>query len=310
MGKKILVAVDGSRDSRFVVRYGAAVYQQVRNMTFTLYHAQAAISDYIVEEAKRNPRAKSELNRLLRKNDETAKQVLETQKQQLTDLGVPEAAIETATRPRQLGVAKDILEYGLAGAFDAIAVGRRGVSGLQAMVSGSVSANIVDNSEVVPVWIVDEEAPSNDIMVAVDGSESSLRAVDHLSFITGGNPGVKISFFHVMPRLQDVCPVDFQDVETQAIEEIVRHGDKVCIDRFFSRALKMLKEAGVQESQVEVASVEGAFRIGKTVMNAYQEGNFGTLVIGRRGMGKKFFTGSVSRQIINQFSKGALWVVP
>ena len=310
MEKKLLVAVDSSRDSENAVRYAAGIHQTLKDMTFTLYHAQSAISQYILDEAERSPGVRAEVNKLLKKNDEAARKLLEARKQQMTALGVAEKDIQTATTPRVQGVAKDILEYAITSAFDAIVVGRRGVSGLQAMYSGSVSANIVDNSEVVPVWIVDEKAATDTILIAVDGSESSLRAVDHLSFIVGGSPNVRITFFHVTPRLQDVCPVDFDDSEAETFEDIIRKGDKVCIDRFFSHALKMLKDAGVQESQIEVESVEGVFRVGKAILEAYRKGKFGSLVIGRRGMGKKFFTGSVSRQIINQFSDGALWVVP
>jgi hypothetical protein len=52
------------------------------------------------------------------------------------------------------------------------------------------------------------------------------------------------------------------------------------------------------------------FRVGKAVLDEYRQGNFGTLVAGRRGMNKKYSSGSVSRYIINRFSNGALWVVP
>ena len=48
----------------------------------------------------------------------------------------------------------------------------------------------------------------------------------------------------------------------------------------------------------------------KAVLDEFQQGNFGTLVVGRRGMNKKFFTGSVSGYLMNEFSEGALWVVP
>ena len=310
MEKKLLVAVDRSRDSENAVKYAADIHNTLKNMTFTLYHAQSAISQYVLDEAKGSPKARAELDKLLKKNDHAAMQLLEELKQKMTSLGVAEEAIQTSTRPRSLGVAKDILEYAEKGRFDAIVLGRRGVSGLQAVFSGSVSGNIVDNSEVVPVWIVDEKPVSNRILVAIDGSESSLRAVDHLSFIIGGNPDVRITFFHVTPRLKDVCEVDFDDVESETIEDIIRKGDKVCIDRFYAHALKILKDAGVQEDQITVESAEGVLRVGKAILDTYKKGEFGALVIGRRGMGKKFFTGSVSRQIINQFSQGALWVVP
>jgi nucleotide-binding universal stress UspA family protein len=39
------------------------------------------------------------------------------------------------------------------------------------------------------------------------------------------------------------------------------------------------------------------------------KGNFGTVVIGRRGINKAFFMGSVSRYIINRISNRSLWIV-
>jgi nucleotide-binding universal stress UspA family protein len=178
------------------------------------------------------------------------------------------------------------------------------------MFIGSVSANIVNNSADTPVWLVDEKGPSHDIMVAVDGSENSFKAVDHLAFIVEGNTDLKISFLHVAPRLQDFCPVDFDDVDLEALEQIILQGDQQCVNQFYTHAKKKLCEAGVQEDQISFATKEGVIRVGKAVLEEYRQGKFGTLIVGRRGVNKKFFTGSVSRYLINQFSGGALWVVP
>lgn len=112
------------------------------------------------------------------------------------------------------------------------------------------------------------------------------------------------------PRLRDFCPVDFEEIDSDALEDIILKGDQQCIDQFYAHAQKRLDEAGIQKSQISFEAAEDAFRVGKTVLDQYRRGNFGTLVIGRRGVDKKFFTGSVSRYLINQFSGGALWVVP
>jgi len=310
MEKKILVAVDTSNHSEKAVQYAAEIYDTLKDVKFTLMHVQPAISEYILDEAKKSPGAQTELAKVMRKNNDASQQLLDKLRQKLTGAGVSASGIEITTRPQMLGVAKDILDYSVAGSFDALILGRRGLSGLAEYFVGSVSSNIVNNSDYIPVWLVDEKAPSKNIMVAVDGSESSLKAVDHLAFMVGGNPDLKISFLHVTPRLTDVCPVDFGDSDTEALEEVIRQGDKDCIDRFFSHALKRLKEAGIQESQIEVNSTEGLYRAGKAIMAAYREGKFGALVVGRRGTGKKFFTGSVSRYLLDHFSEGALWVVP
>jgi nucleotide-binding universal stress UspA family protein len=175
---------------------------------------------------------------------------------------------------------------------------------------GSVSAGIVNHSTDSPIWLVGKERLSNGIMVAVDGSENSLKAVDHLAFIIEKNTDATISFFHVTPRLQDYCAIDFEETNTDALEAIIRQGDKACIDKFYAHAKKRLRESGIQESQIQVKVATGVFRVAKAVLEEYRQGDYGTLVIGRRGMNKKGFTGSVSRTIINQFSDGALWVVP
>lgn len=310
MEKKILIAVDDSRHSENALRYAAALRETVNDLKYLLFHVQPTISQYLLDESRQKPSAYNELKKLMAKNNQAAQALLEKDKQLMASLGIPDADIQLQTQPRQFGVAKDILEHGTAMLYDAILVGRRGLSGLADVFLGSVSANIVDNSQLIPVWLVGEKGPSKEIMIAVDGSESSLRAVDHLAFILGGNTDIKLSFFHVAPRLKDYCPIDFADTDSAELETIIREGDQACVDRFFAHARKKLEDSGFHDSQIDIHVKEGGFRVGKAVLEAYRQGKYGTLVIGRRGMDKKFFTGSVSRYLINQFSDGALWVVP
>ena len=310
MEKKIMIAVDDSRHSKNAVRYAAGIHEVLKDMSLTLMHVQPTISLYLLDEAKKSPKAYAELEKVNLKNTETANRLLEEYKEQMMALGIAESDIQLKTQPRMLGVAKDILEFSMAGHFDAIIMGRRGLSGLQDVFLGSVSANVVNHTINTPIWLVDEKGTSKDILVAVDGSENSLKAVDHLALMTAKNTDVKISFFHVTPKLKDFCPVDFEETQTEALEEIIRKGDKECIDQFFSHAKKRLNEAGIQESQINFKVSEGLFRVGKAVLDEYRQGNFGTLVVGSRGMNKKYFTGSVSRYLINEFSEGALWIVP
>ncbi len=310
MEKKIMIAVDDSRHSKNAVQYAARIYELQKDMKFNLLHVQATISQYLLDEARQSPQAYAELEKVNRKNREVSQKLLEKYKDQMMALDVPEVDIQLTTQPRMLGVAKDILELSMAGQFNAVIMGRRGLSGLEEIFIGSVSANVVNNSTEIPICLVDEEKSSKGIMVAVDGSESSLKAVDHLAFMFGKNADVKISFFHVTPRLRDFCPVDFEETYSQDLEEIIRRGDKECIDQFFYHAKKKLNEAEIQENQINVKVTEGLLRVGKEVLDEYRQGHFGTLVIGRRGMNKKYFSGSVSRYLMNRFSDGALWVVP
>jgi nucleotide-binding universal stress UspA family protein len=310
MEKKILIGVDDSRHTENALRYAFSLHETVNDLKYLLFHVQPTISQYLLDEAKRKPSAYADLKKLMGKSDQVAQSLLDKCKARMVSLGIAENDIQLMTLPRKFGVAKDILEYSTAMLYDAILLGRRGLSGLAEIFIGSVSANIVENSPLIPVWLVDEKGPSQEMMVAVDGSESSLRAVDHLAFMLAENTNVKLSFFHVAPRLTDFCPIDFSDKDLAELEAIIRRGDNACIDRFFAHARKKLEDAGIRDSQIKINVKEGGFRVGKAVLDAYRQGKYGTLVIGRRGMDKKFFTGSVSRYLINQFSDGSLWVVP
>jgi nucleotide-binding universal stress UspA family protein len=310
MEKKVLIAVDESRHAENALRYAAGLYKTIRPLTFVLFHVQPTISQYLIDEARTKPSAHAQLQTLMKKSHAAAETLLARDKALMVLLGVADTDIQTISLPRKFGVAKDILEYGTALLYDAILVGRRGVSGLAEMFMGSVSNGIVDNSELLPVWVVDERSPARGVMVAVDGSENSLRAVDHLAFIFGGNPDAAISFFHVAPRLVDFCPIDFTETDTSQLEAVIAQGDRACIDRFYAHALKKLAEAGIAENQIRIDVHKGGFKVGKVILEAYRKGGYGTLIAGRRGMDRKYFAGSVSRYLVDQFSGGALWLVP
>ena len=137
MEKKIMIAVDDSRHSKNAVRYAAGIHEVLKDMEFTLMHVQPTISQYLLDEAKKSPQAYTELEKVNRKNADTAHHLLEKYKGQMTVLGIAEADIHLETRPRMLGVAKDILEFSKAGHFDAVIMGRRGLSGLGEVFIGS-----------------------------------------------------------------------------------------------------------------------------------------------------------------------------
>lgn len=310
MQKKVMIALDDSRSSKNAVKYACSITAWVKNVEFTLFHVQPMISQYLLDEAEKDLRAKAELKKVIAKNTEAVKNLLEKYKEQMVRMGVAEQSVEVVTLPRKLGLAKDILAYSENGRYDAVIMGRRGLSGIQEIFVGSVSANVIENSTTIPIWLIDGEVGSSKIMFAVDGSENSLRAVSHLALMMSDNPDTKVLFFHVQPKVKDVCPIDFNDADSQQVEEIVLKGDKQCIDRFFAHALKKLKDVGVHENQIEVKVAQALLSPAKAIVEEAKQGEYDTILVGRRGINKTFFTGSVSRYVINKLVDKALWIVP
>jgi len=310
MQKKILVAIDDSPHSRQAVDYAGRMKDLVPGLGVTLFHVQPTISQFLLDEAQRSGPAQAEFNRVAARNAEAAKGLLAKYKDLLVRSGVAESAIEVATLPRQQGLAKDILDQAQKGLFDAILLGRRGISSMQQMFMGSVSAHLIQNSQVIPVWLVDGNVNSARVLAAVDGSESALRAVDHMAFMLSGNPQVKVRFFHVTPRLKDYCAINFNPEPCGGIENLIVQGDKRCMDDFFSAALVKLRAAGFQENQIETETVATLVSVGDTILKTARKEGFGTIVLGRRGMNKSFFGGKVSYLVSQKISDAALWLVP
>jgi nucleotide-binding universal stress UspA family protein len=310
MQKKILVAVDDSPHSRQAVDYAARMKTLIPGLGFTLMHIQPPVSQFLLDEAQRSSQAQAELNRAAARNAEAARGLLAKFKDLMVRAGVPEAEIDLLTLPRHMGLAKDILDQAEGGLFDAVLLGRRGISSVQQMFLGSVSAHLIQNSALIPVWLVDGAVSSKQVLAAVDGSESALRAVDHLAFMLSGNPEVRIRFFHVAPRLKDFCEVDFAQKPAEGLEALIAQGDQRCMDDFFSAALAKLQSAGFQEKQIETQTQATLVSVGETILSAAREGGFGTLVMGRRGMNRSFFGGKVSYYVSQKLSDAALWLVP
>jgi nucleotide-binding universal stress UspA family protein len=224
--------------------------------------------------------------------------------------GVEESRIQSVTQPRKLDIGKDILEYAQAGRLDALVIGRRGISGLQELYMGSVSSNITQNSNVIPVWIIGGDVAPAKFLVAVDGSEFSLRAIDHLAFALSNAVDISLTFLHVRPKLKDYCEVDFEATQAKALEELIRKGDRACIDNFYSVALKKLYEFGIGEDRIQTSTVTGLANIGAAILKEVKTGSYDTVVMGRSGANKSFFTGSVTNTVLNKISKAAVWLVP
>jgi nucleotide-binding universal stress UspA family protein len=307
--KKILLPVDPSIHSKHAIRYAVRMSAVVKDLSYTLLHVLPGISGFLAKAAECNLKAKQEVARQERKNNEEAVQILEKYRRQMMGMGVEEKRIEVVTRPKSLGLSKDVIDHAQEGLYDAIVVGRRGFTKTQRAFMGSLTADLVEHSMVIPVWVVDGEVASKKLIVAVDGSESSLRAVDHVAFMVGDNPDAFLTFFHVMRKEEDFSRVLFRDSLSEAGERVVARGNRHFVDQFHIKAAKILKEAGIGEERFEVRVARRVLNVGKAITDRARKGDYGTVVVGRRGVNDTFFIGSVSRYVLEKAANRTVWVV-
>ena len=87
MEKKILMAVDNSIHSNQSLRYAAKMLSGSGDVTFTLFHGTPMISQYLLDEARANPKANASLKKVIKKNIAEAQVLLEKQKKRMMTRG-------------------------------------------------------------------------------------------------------------------------------------------------------------------------------------------------------------------------------
>lgn len=160
---------------------------------------------------------------------------------------------------------------------------------------------------------------TNKILVAIDGSENSRRAIDYVANIIKDCQWFKVKLLYI-----ERSP----DRDFFADDDLWK---KACIKQrqdlhdFLSESKELLIKKGVQQERVETDYVESCHSplsgnpdycsrgtsIAQDILHVVKEEGFGTVAIGRRGVSKaeEFMFGSVSNKIIHSGRDCTIWVV-
>ncbi len=201
-------------------------------------------------------------------------------------------------------LAESIIDFSRKNMFDAVVVGRRGLSKIATYILGGVTHKLITSSP-IPVWLVRGESWNKKILVCLDFGETGLKLVDYVSFIFAYHKDVKITFFHVFYPFSDLKYFE------GSIDELIELTKNKEYKEFFIKI-----KSSIIENEMPLERVEFKFKrsflgpAGEIIKTAKKE-DYTTLVIGRRGRGKakEFFFGSISQKIISYFEDRTIWVV-
>lgn len=156
------------------------------------------------------------------------------------------------------------------------------------------------------------------ILVAFDGSENALRAVDYVGKVLGPAPGFQVRLLYV----ERVPERDF--FATEAAWKEACEAQAAEVRQALAKAEAALKAAGLPADSVgseylpscrspqnQAPACSLGTSIARDVVRVMVEGDYGTVVIGRRGVSKaeEFLFGSVSTKVMHLAKDCAVWVV-
>ena len=198
----------------------------------------------------------------------------------------------------------DIVKTAQEGMYDAVVVGRRGLSRISSFILGSITQKLVYSTS-FPVWIIRGNEWNKKVFVGIELNEIGIRLIDYVSFILAYVKEVKPIFCHIYHPFSP-----FQEFRG-SLEELIKSTQSPEIREYFLKVRDIFRTNDFDESRAEFVFKRSIFGTAGQIIRFVKKEDFSTVVIGRRGKSKlrEIFLGSVSQKLISYFEDKAIWIV-
>jgi nucleotide-binding universal stress UspA family protein len=144
------------------------------------------------------------------------------------------------------------------------------------------------------------------VLITVDDTPTSDRGLEYAGHILARLDGLRICLLHIFPE----PPPDYYtrggSLDDYRKEQIAR------AEGLLTRAEELLAGFGINRSDMtrDIRMAEHA-TISESIMAVQEEGKFGTIVVGKRGVSKaeEFLFGSISNALVHHTRDCTVWVV-
>lgn len=158
------------------------------------------------------------------------------------------------------------------------------------------------------------------VLVAVDGSKDSTKAVKYVGRLLHAVPGISVTLFHVLDPLPPMLREHGGSEDPIREEQLGRqlrkdqqawYGKEQQLESpVLSNAHRMLKGTGFDESRIRLKFGYEEDIAGSILAEA-RRGRYKIIVVGRHGVSglKKIFFGGITRRLLQKATGYMVWVV-
>ena len=174
---------------------------------------------------------------------------------------------------------------------------------------GSVANKLLEKLARVSLCIVGGEPGAGKVLLALDTSDGAMQAAKFVRNMLGGSIQ-EVKMLHVVRGLgahqREQVNLVKPDFEKEWLEI-----EENRITSVFEKAKNFFLKGGLDPRRLSTKVISGVSSRSATIVREAQEGGYGTIVLGRRGLSKvqDFFMGRVGYKVIQQAEKHAVWVV-
>jgi nucleotide-binding universal stress UspA family protein len=151
-----------------------------------------------------------------------------------------------------------------------------------------------------------EKVANLNVLVAVDDSEMSLRAVAYTGEMLKDLKGVTLHILHIINEPEEDFFSSLKEKDQWLMDE------KAKVERFLNRYRETLTKKGIHKENIFVhQKVRYCPSVAECILNERKALDCKTVVIGRKGVTREeeFLFGSVSNRIIHRARECTIWVV-
>ncbi len=309
MEKKLLIAIDGSVYSSNTLHYLEQLFAHLDDIRLHLLSVVTCIPSKAASDWLDESELISTLNSDEQRRYATATKFMHTSVERLKRNGIAREQVTTEVKISTTNPAAEVLNIARKGMFDALVLGRRGVSRLEEMIMGSVSSTMFEKCHDVPIWIVDGQVDSRKFLVPVDGSHFTLQAVDHLCFMLKDNPYAEVTLFHSAAMFAQKQDIGIEYCSRFLPQEWCQehiHDDEL----YFHAPRQMLINSGFPPERIHRLKTKKGMYPSRQIVRQALIDDFGTIVMGRRDKEiVKGVFGSVTQRVIAMNENTAVWIV-
>ena len=154
------------------------------------------------------------------------------------------------------------------------------------------------------------------VLIALDSSQGAWGAVEYVAEAFGQTPGVQVTLLHVLSGLPPAFWDDghiLEEKEKESRQRLVAGWQKEQEKKWqglVKKAHERLTKAGVSKDAVVNKFQPKDYDVAEDILSEAKAGNFGTIVMGRRGlsMAKTLLLGSVTHKVV-QNAKGCAVII-
>jgi nucleotide-binding universal stress UspA family protein len=308
--KKLLLAMDGS-DQAFDAACYLSTLLAAGTAQVVLFYVLNKIPEAFWDWEKDPlwPKQMESLKNWEVQQHKKIRNFMERSRQVFVEAGFAPDRVTVNVQERKEGIARDILIEAQQG-YDAVVVGRKGLSTLDDLTLGSIASKVVTRLTDTAVWLIGGRPTPGKILIAMDASEGAMRAALYAGNILAGS-NCQVTLFHVvrditsgMVDLGGIFPEGYSNRLLQEAEALVRPA--------LAEATAGLVAAGLKPGNITSKIVTGVTSRAGTVVNEARQGGYGTIVVGRRGLSRveeEFTMGRVSHKVTQLARDLAVWVV-